>query len=467
MMSRGSIRRLTALGAGLAVAATTITGLLAAPAAAASTSKAAPKVSATTPAASTKNYEGKCPATVTFSSKVKVSLKGGKAQVAYRWLHGDGSKSKVKSFTVKGKGTKTVTVKESATFKSDVKGWQALQILSPRKVTTKKAAFSVDCRSTEIIVPPRPVYVQAKAHVSPSDYVGECTPSTKIRAFGSISVSKPTTVRYRWVRNGDVVDYGKTRVYKDKRVYYSFTARDTQRGWVQLQVLSPRHDSSDREYYKVWCKKPEPDAKAFAKVDGPSDYAGSCPVDRTFTGVIGVTRGDTTVKYRWAGPGYRGSVQSEYFSKHGSRYETVSLPVGFKESGTERRWIEILSPNGTTSNSETAKVECKKPEPVKVAITNLAAAADNSTCKDGKSPAIKGSAGIVVSAPTKVVYQWRAGDSVVDTDVITPDSAGTTTINVDVAAVSGETNEGTLSLWILGPGGNKASVGYDYTCPKA
>ncbi|MER5620490.1 hypothetical protein [Streptosporangium sp. NPDC002544] len=108
----------------------------AAPAAAAA-APAKPKVAVAVKAGPAK-HTGKCPVTVGFTAKIKVSAP---TVVAYRWLRGDGSKSAVK--TVKVNGTKIL--KDRATFRGNLKGWQALEVLSPRKVVSKKATFAISC----------------------------------------------------------------------------------------------------------------------------------------------------------------------------------------------------------------------------------------------------------------------------------------------------------------------------------
>jgi hypothetical protein len=85
MKSTGLMRRFAALGAGVAMAATMVTGLFAAPAAAttgtvaggAAAAKGSPIVSATRPWVSEDDYAGECPVTVTFTSKIRVKLRGG------------------------------------------------------------------------------------------------------------------------------------------------------------------------------------------------------------------------------------------------------------------------------------------------------------------------------------------------------------------------------------------------------
>src|SRR5689334_9704011 len=125
MMSVGLARKAAAFGASAAVLAAMAAGLVASPAQAATSAAAGKagtataakstksgKVSVTTPKVSSKDYQGSCPVNLRFSSRISVPVKG-KTELAYRWLHGDGSKGKVQVVKLKGHGTKSVTVKES------------------------------------------------------------------------------------------------------------------------------------------------------------------------------------------------------------------------------------------------------------------------------------------------------------------------------------------------------------------
>lgn len=465
MKSTGPARRLAAVGAGVAVLATMVTGSVAAPVAA-SAAPSKPTVSATTPKASPKHHEGACPVTVTFSAKVKVKV-AGKTTVAYRWLRGDGSKSKTKTRTLKGKGLKTITVTEKATFTKDVKGWQALQVLSPRKVTTKKGRFAVSCEGpTKLNVVKKPKY--AKAYVDVDDYAGLCTPSTKVTAKGLIKTSHPTWVKYRWIHNGKVVDHGKTKVGKAGKVFYTFPPRHSHKGWVALDIVYPRYGGSDRDHYKVWCKKPAPPqkpAKAWASVTGADDYTDVCPVDRTFNGTVSVNRGGTVVKYRWAGPGYKGAVQTLAFGKYGPKSKNVSHTVNVGEDGTVKRWIEILGPNHAVSNVARAKVECR--QPVTAKVTSMSAVPNYSTCDSaaGIGPAIRLSATVTTSGPTTLTYQWDINDGQIVVREVTqvPDTWVNVTHDLPGSALTlGKVN---VKLTLISPPDEAWTAVFEFPCP--
>ncbi len=356
-MKSGLASKLAAAGASAAMLATMAVGMLATPAAAASGSSQAgkvasvaakprPAVSAGTPKASPAKYAGECPVNVTFSSKIKVKAVKSKTTVAYRWLRGDGSKGKVKSFTFRGKGVKSFIVKEKATFKGNVKGWQAIQVLAPRGVKSSKGYFSVACGSDEDkheIINPR---VGAQVWVDE----GNC----KAVLVGRIHASGVRWVHYRWVVNGRVVDRDSVRVDGSRKVFHVIRPRDDFRGWASLQIVGPVEASSNRAYFKIWCKDTSP--KVWASVDAPAAYEGACPTTRTFSAVLSAS-GRTTVKYRWIRDGVAGDWKHAYFSGHGPQRERVFDSWTTSVSGESKRAIDIAG--GPTTGSVVAKVVCK------------------------------------------------------------------------------------------------------------
>ncbi|MBG0826276.1 hypothetical protein HS041_00555 [Planomonospora sp. ID67723] len=439
------------MGAGAAMLATMATGLLATPAAAASgsaqagktTSSAAPKpaVFAGTPKAS---YKGDCPTRVTFSSTIKVKAVKGKTTVAYRWLHGDGSKSKVKTFTV-GKGVKSVTVKETTTFKGDVKGWQALQVLAPRKATSKKGYFKVSCGGgdhggkEEI----RPV-IGAQAWVDE----GNC----EAALIGRITSSSPRLVHYRWVVNGHVVERDAVKVDGSRKVVHVIRPGENLRGWAVLEIVDPIRNESNRVGFKIWCKDWSP--KVTASVNHLGDYEGGCPVDRTFTGTISVSHGRGHVKYRWIRNGVPGGWESVYV--HGSR--TVTDPWRATESGTASRAIELY--HGPTTGTVTSKVTCKAPV---TAVLDLNVVQDNSTCGGvvGK-PSAKVTGTITVSGASELVYSYTSGG--VPTKVTKTVGAGGGTFSLSESVVAAK---GSFTVTVSSPQSVSKTVQWDYSCPAA
>lgn len=377
MVSAGLARKAAAFGASAAVLATLSAGLVAGPAQAATAGKA-PKVSVSAPKATPGKFEGSCPAKVDFSAKIKVPVKG-KTELAYRWLHGDGSKSKVHTVKLKGKGVKTVTVKQSITFDEDVKGWEAIQILGPKKVTSKKGYFSVSCQEPlKEVRTHLDVSVKARAWATPSSYAGRCTPGNKIGFVGLIEADRPTWVRYRWLLNGDAVDYGKVKVHDARKVGFAFSPRHSERGWAQLQILGPDGSYSNRAGYKVWCKdytphKPEGhgtkvSASASVSVDD------NCAVKAS--GFVSAT-GAGKVSYTWRVNGSPIGGGEVYFGRGGGTKSVngVATTVSGEAVKGGTVTLSVTGPNNSSSDSEsyrscgvTTQVE-KPAETLKVEAT--------------------------------------------------------------------------------------------------
>ncbi|GIH99075.1 hypothetical protein Pta02_10840 [Planobispora takensis] len=439
-MKSGLARRLAAMGAGAAMLATMATGLLASPAAAASGSPK-PAVSAGTPKASPAKHKGECPVRVTFSASIKVKAVKSKTTVAYRWLHGDGSKSKVKTFVV-GKGVKSVTVKESSTFKSDVKGWQALQVLSPRPVTSKKGYFKVSCGDDGGKHVVRPV-IGAQAWVDE----GKC----EAALIGRITASSPRWVHYRWVVNGHVVERDAVKVYDSRKVVHVIRPDRSLRGWAVLEIVDPVRTASDKVGFKIWCKDWSP--KVSASVGEPDTYVGSCPVTRTFSGTISLSHGRDHVKYRWIRNGVAGSWETVHVK--GSTTVTDSWQA--TETGKASRALEIY--NGPTTGTVWGKVFCKAPVTAEVSLN---VEQDNSTCGGvvGK-PSAKVTGTIKVSGETKLVYRYAlAGEA--PTTVIKRVGPGGGTFSVSELFVK---SKGAFTVSVVHPGSDAKTVTWDYSCP--
>ncbi|MEV4221819.1 hypothetical protein [Nonomuraea sp. NPDC049725] len=387
MKSSVLARKVAAFGASTFVLAGLVAGLVSSPAQAATASSATAgaaaaktkaKVSVSTPKVSERDYVGACPVSVTFSATVKVSSKA-KTTLAYRWLHGDGSKSKVK--TVKVKGTKSVKVTEKVTFKGDVKGWQALQVLGPRTVTSKKSYFSVNCMKLEGTRDD--VRVSARAWASPSHYVGSCDPGKRIHFAGRITVNRPAWVRYRWVVNGDVVDYGKVKVWDSRKVYAGITARHSQRGSAVLQILSPDREYSNRAYYKVWCKDytpPAPAVKVSASDLVTATNHDGCKVSAHAN--INLNRA-ADVRWVWSVNGQAVEQGSRYF---GSGTKNVSLSQralhGAAKNGGKIT-LSVYGPNNSDSITQSyAACDEPKPEP-SYEVSGASVTASENTCPSG------------------------------------------------------------------------------------
>lgn len=457
----GLARKLAAAGASAAMLATMAAGLLASPAAAASSSTQAGKATSShakprpavsvgrTKASPSKSDE--CPTKVTFSSNIKVKTYASKTTVAYRWLRGDGSKSKVKSFVVKGKGVKSATVKESASFKGgDLKGWQALQVLAPRKVTSAKGYFTIACGDDQGDDGQQVVNngsVRAQAWVDE----GNC----EAGLIGRITSSSPRWVRYQWVVNGHVVDRDAVRVDGARKVYHVIKPRESLRGWAVLEIIDPVETSSSRAYFKISCRDWSP--KVSASVDAPASYEGDCPVSRTFTGTISASYGRGTVKYRWIRDGVAGGWQDVYFSGNGYQTRTVSDTWSASASGTSKRAIEIYG--GPTSGTVEGKVTCKAAPPASKAWIE---GGTSVTQTAGTCPAasVSGTGSIYATGPIKVKYTWTLDGTVVKSGDLDFASAGSQ--SVSFSSDSDGLKGGTVRLAIDGAG--STSVDYTAVC---
>ncbi|WP_327089350.1 hypothetical protein OIE66_01630 [Nonomuraea sp. NBC_01738] len=367
MKSSVLARKVAAFGASTAVLAAMVSGLMANPAAAAtqsstgaaagktaaSASKSKPKVSVTAPKVSIGDYQGSCPVKVDFSAKIKVSVKG-KTELAYRWLHGDGSKGKVR--VIKLKGSKSVTVKQSVTFKGNVKGWEAVQVLGPRKVTSKKGYFSVTCGSDDVRTDKDP-QVWAKAWANPDTYVGSCTPGDKIDFTGLIKVSQPTWVRYRWILNGDVVDGGRLKVWDTRKVGFGFSPRYSHRGWAQLEILGPWGNDSNRAHYKVWCKDEAPATQVSVSDLVPGADHNSCKVSAVAK--ISAT-GKGRVSWSFLVDGKVAGSGDTYFHEAGAKLVNLDAQAVADATKGGTVTISVTGPSNSASTSQTYVAPCPK-----------------------------------------------------------------------------------------------------------
>ncbi|NUR87966.1 MAG: hypothetical protein HOY71_28100 [Nonomuraea sp.] len=475
MKSTGLARKVAAFGASTFVLAGMVTALVSSPAqaatpavagakatlAAAKTTGSKPKVSITTPKASVAKYEGACPVTIKFTSTVKVKVKG-TTKLAYRWLHGDGSKGKIKVVKVKGHGSKYVKIKESATFKGDVKGWEAVQVLGPRKVTSKKGYFSVSCGKPE---EPRPeVRVSANAWANPSSYVGPCTPGDKIDFGGVIRVSRPTWVKYRWVLNGDVVGGDTIKVWESRRVHLGLSPRHSGRGVAELVVVGPDNRDSDRAYYKVWCKDEAPASRVSVTGLVTGTNHDGCKVGATAT-INSTGRG--RVEYVWSVNGTSVLKGDVYF--YGAGAKTVVLPdqvlAGDAKNGGKVT-LTATGRNNTDSATQTY-VACK--QEVKASVSAVSVVGQrNDMCKDTRGPGVDFSATLHTTGPATVKYHWVVNGKQ-DGPQLERQVNGDLAVTWGIGGTHGASEtSGSIELVIDGP--NSASSGvtqFVKTCPPA
>ncbi|MEU8323231.1 hypothetical protein AB0C33_33120 [Nonomuraea sp. NPDC048881] len=481
-------RKAAAFGASAAVLAAMAAGLVASPAQAATSAAAGKagtataakstksgKVSVTTPKVSSKDYQGSCPVNLRFSSRISVPVKG-KTELAYRWLHGDGSKGKVQVVKLKGHGTKSVTVKESVTFKGEVKGWEAVQVLGPKKVTSKKGYFSVSCADQggrndgddrSGVRTDKDVSVSARAWASPSSYEGACTPGDKIDFTGLISVNHPTWVRYRWILNGEVADHGKVKVWNKRKVGFGISPRHSQRGWAQLEIVGPDDALSNRAYYKVWCKDstPAPAVKVSATNLVTATNHNGCKVGAHAT--VSAT-GAARVQYTWAVNGESVAKGESLFAGSGSKTVELSEQALTGEAAKGGKiTLTVTGPNNNDSITQ-SYAACEAPKPTasvsSVSVTNTR----TDMCKDNRGPGVDFSATLHSTGPTTVRYYWVV-NGVKDVNVLERQVNGDLAVTWGVGGTqNSKETKGTIELVVVSP--NAASSGvanYSATCPKA
>lgn len=466
MKSSPLARRAAAFGASAAMLAGMV-GLVASPAQAATTatSKAKPKVSVSTPTTADRTYEGACPAKIDFSAKIKIKLTG-KATLAYRWLHGDGSASKVKTIKLNGKGTKYVRVSQANTFGEDVEGWEALQVLSPRKVTSKKSHFSVTCSDPKVIEKDqltKSVRVSARAWASPSTYVGSCTPGDKVDFGGVIRVSEPSRVKYRWILNGRVVDYGYTKVYSSKRVGFGISPRHSQRGYAQLEVLRPGHASSNRAYYKVICKDEAPAPRVSVSGLVTATNHDTCAVS-AHANVSSTARG--RVEYAWKLNGRTVKTDDVWFSHGGTRNVQLGEQElrGYATKGG-RITLTVSGPRNTDSITQ-SYAACQAPEP-KVSVSGVSVAGQrNEMCADKRGPGVDFQATLTSTGPATVKYYWVINGKR-EHETLERQVNGSLNVTWGIGGTHGASETtGSVELVVVSPNAaSSGSTAFTATCP--
>jgi hypothetical protein len=81
-----------------------------------------------------------CPARVHFTGRVQTT---GALEVTYQWLRSDGSSTE---HTLSFNKAETRAISTDWSLSQNYSGWMQLVILSPRRMQTTKAMFSVTCR---------------------------------------------------------------------------------------------------------------------------------------------------------------------------------------------------------------------------------------------------------------------------------------------------------------------------------
>lgn len=84
-----------------------------------------------------------CPAAITFTAQITAS---GRGDVSYRWVRSDGAVARPATLTFIDDGPQEVattwTLGDPGT---SYEGWQAVEIISPRRQTSERANFALTC----------------------------------------------------------------------------------------------------------------------------------------------------------------------------------------------------------------------------------------------------------------------------------------------------------------------------------
>ncbi|MBB2911511.1 hypothetical protein FHS43_002784 [Streptosporangium becharense] len=441
---------LAALLAGPAPLASATTGAVTA----AGGSAAQVRVSVGNVKAGPARYSGACPTTVGFSASL---VARGSGTVRYRWVRSDGTRSAVKTVTVKG--TRKLLVRDRQTFDWEARGWQAVEIIG-RKGLSRKAHFTVGCAGSEPVVydgshplpatpparphtpqspqtpqgggggpetPTEPIRAAASVTAHPATYKGQC-PATgqPVRFNGLIQVSQlPARVGYQWIDSAggegpiQQLDFPANGP-RSRPVVVTHPVKATSTGWKAIRIVSPSGIDSPRATYSVTCDDPGPDlvVTPAAAVDRPT-YTGACPTTLTFTGTIAVNRVPAEVRYQWLdSEGGAGPVNTLSFTGAPGAKDVVphtltvrgdrEVPV-VKGSGT----LKIISPVTVPDTAQAAfTVTCTDPTPpptnteVTASDMKVVPASHNGPCTGQYGLRHDVSATITVTKPMTVKYVW-------------------------------------------------------------
>ena len=89
-------------------------------------------------------FRGPCPKSINFGGQITVD---GPGTVCYNFLRSDGAMAPVETLTFEAAGTRSVKTSWTlGPFSQPFPGWQAIQVLSPNPMESKKAGFELICR---------------------------------------------------------------------------------------------------------------------------------------------------------------------------------------------------------------------------------------------------------------------------------------------------------------------------------
>lgn len=95
------------------------------------------------------HYKGKCPKKFEFIGEIKSTKSG---IVRYQWIRSDNATAPVRTVRFKKPGVKRVM--STWTIGRNYKGWKAIRILSPNKMVSNRAPFSLICSNKLMTVKP-------------------------------------------------------------------------------------------------------------------------------------------------------------------------------------------------------------------------------------------------------------------------------------------------------------------------
>jgi|GEM_PF-538017 len=412
------------------------------------------------------DYLGECPPAggISATGVIQVSRP---TVVAYSWmLNGRFAAGGITRVT----GTKTL--QHTFTPRQSQEGSVSLVVASLYGMHQARDTYIVRCEEP---LPP----VQASATVSalPGVTVG-CPAGVVFTGTVSVNRIEPggTTVQYRWVGPGYTGPI-ETLTFAEgdplsKEVTH--TVQVTVSGPVlrQIEFLSPNGTDSNSFVMLVTCLPPA--VEASATVTAPETVNAVCPSGLVFiTGAVSVNRietGGTTVQYRWAGPGYDGPTETLTFAEGDPLSKEITHTVEVTVSGTIQRWIEILSPNSTSSDPAQVQVVCGA---LQISIVDLQQTVDTSACgTPGYGPAITVTAQVQVNGAVRIGYEWEfngGGGQLVIPGSFQTTGAGTVTVSHRLES-SPFTNTGLISarLRITSPGGLSSTLDFSpEPCPSS
>lgn len=362
-------------------------------------------------------YDGSCPASTEFTATVSVK---GVTRFTYRWLRSDGTRGAVRT----ARAGAAVKLRERRTFDATTTGWQAVQVLSPRRATSRRAHFAVTCGGAALdatrsdsAAPP----ATATAKVSGDSHAGAC-PAT-LTFTGTVRVSRvPAAVAYRWVDSdggalatehlwfaGGTKSHGSAA----RRVTSSRTFLASQTGTRWIEILGPGGrvlSSSDKAAYRVACAAtPQPPQVVVKAADpwvSPTGYQGTCtrPLEFTFHANVSATK-PVKVSYVWIrgdGTKYPGQVTltKDDLLKDVAHTWRVADPTA--TSGGSARLL-ITSPGQARTEPVTFSIRC-----VRVTVSEVKVVSPAQPYSGPCPVVVRTTATVTVTGgPLSVWQRWR------------------------------------------------------------